>query len=163
MDKKLTVTLEGDRSIVLRRAFSAPRELVFDAWTKPEHLARWYGMRGSSLVVCEVDLRPGGTWRYVIRERDGQDYGFGGRYLEVLRPERIKHTYVFDPYPNDEAIVTAEFSEVEGGTLLTETTVHATPEGRDAHIASGFEVGAGESLERLEELLAELQQHQSIH
>ncbi|MBX2979072.1 MAG: SRPBCC family protein [Flavobacteriales bacterium] len=153
MDKKLTVTLEGDRSIILRRAFNAPRELVFDAWTKPEHLAQWYGMRGSSLVVCEVDLCPGGSWRYVIRERDGQDYGFGGRYLEVLRPERIKHTYVFDPYPNDEAIVTAEFTEVDGGTLVTETTVHATPEGRGGHIASGFEVGAGESLARLEELL----------
>lgn len=158
MKKELTVTLEGDRTIVMRRAFDAPRELVFEAWTKPVHLARWYGMRGSSLSVCEVDLRPGGMWRMVIRESDGQDYGFGGRYIEVKRPEFIKHTYVFDPYPDDEAMVTVEFTIVEGGTLLTETTVHATPEGRDGHIASGFEVGAGESMERLEELLGSLQE-----
>lgn len=158
MDKELTITLEGDRTIVMRRAFAAPRELVFDAWTKPEHLGRWYGMRGSTLIVCEVDLRPGGRWRFVIRERDGQDYGFGGQYLEVRSPEYIQHTYVFDPYPNDEALVTVEFTPVEGGTLLTETTVHAKPEGRDAHIASGFEVGAGESMERLEELLGSLQE-----
>jgi len=161
MNKELDITLEGDRTIVMRRAFDAPRELVFDAWTKPVHLAQWYGMRGSSLSVCEVDLRPDGRWRFVIRESDGQDYGFGGRYLEVVRPERLQHTYVFDPYPNDEALVTVEFATVEGGTLLTETTVHATPEGRDAHIASGFEVGAGESMERLEELLGSLQHRTS--
>jgi uncharacterized protein YndB with AHSA1/START domain len=163
MKNKLDITLEGERTIVMRRSFNAPRELVFDAWTKPEHLAQWYGMRGSSLSVCEVELRPGGKWRLVIRESDGQDYGFGGKYIEVLRPERLVHTYVFDPYPNDEAMVTVTFETVEGGTLLTETTVHATAEGRDGHIASGFEVGATESMDRLEELLAELQQHQSIH
>jgi uncharacterized protein YndB with AHSA1/START domain len=157
MNKELDITLKGDRTIVMRRAFEAPRELVFDAWTKPEHLAQWYGMRGSSLSVCEVDLRPGGKWRLVIRESDGQDYGFGGEYIEVQRPEYIKHTYLFDPYPEDEAMVTVEFTTVEGGTLLTETTVHAKPEGRDGHIASGFEVGATESMDRLEELLDDLQ------
>lgn len=163
MNKELDITLDGDRTIVMRRAFSAPRELVFDAWSIPAHLAQWYGMRGSSLSVCEVDLRPGGRWRFVIRESDGQDYGFGGRYIEVVRPQRLVHTYIFDPYPDDEAMVTVTFETVEGGTLLTETTVHATAEGRDGHIASGFEMGATESMERLEELLAELQQPQSKH
>jgi uncharacterized protein YndB with AHSA1/START domain len=153
MNNKLEITLEGERTIVMRRAFRAPHELVFDAWTKPEHLAQWYGMRGSSLSVCIVDLKPGGHWRMVIREVDGQDYGFGGKYIEVLRPERLVHTYLFDPYPNDEAMVTVTFETVEGGTLLTETTVHANAEGRDGHIASGFEMGATESMERLEELL----------
>jgi uncharacterized protein YndB with AHSA1/START domain len=163
MKKELEITLEGDRTIVMRRAFVAPRELVFDAWTKPEHLAQWYGMRGSTLTVCEVDLQPGGKWRMVIRESNGQDYGFGGQYIEVLRPEYIKHSYVFDPFPDDEALVTVEFTTVEGGTLVTETTVHARPEGREGHIASGFEAGATESLDRLAELLAALAQHQSIH
>lgn len=163
MKNKLDITLEGDRTIVMRRTFNAPRELVFDAWTIPEHLAQWYGMRGSSLSVCTVELKPGGHWRMVIRESDGQDYGFGGTYIEVLRPERLVHTYVFDPYPDDEAMVTVTFASVEGWTMLTETTVHATAEGRDGHIAIGFEMGATESMERLEELLAELQQHQSIH
>jgi len=163
MNRELSIQLEGDRTIVMRRAFNAPRELVFDAWTQPEHLAQWYGMRGSVLTQCEVDLKPGGWWRLVIRERDGQEYGFGGHYIEVERPAYIKHTYVFDPYPDDEALVTVEFTPVEGGTLLTETTVHDRPEGRDAHIASGFEVGAGESMERLEDLLNELQQQGSAH
>ncbi len=163
MKNKLVITLEGDRTIVMRRVFKAPREVVFDAWTKPVHLARWYGMRGSSLSVCIVDLKPGGLWRMVIRESDGQDYGFGGKYFEVIRPERLEHTYVFDPYPDDDAMVTVTFETVEGGTLLTETTVHASAEGRDGHIAIGFEMGAAESMERLEELLAELHETQSTH
>jgi uncharacterized protein YndB with AHSA1/START domain len=163
MKNKLTITLEGDRTIVMQRIFHAPRELVFDAWTMPEHLAQWYGLRGSTLTECRVDLRPGGSWRMVIRESDGQDYGFGGRYIEVVRPERLVHTYLFDPYPDDEAMVSVTFETVEGGTILTETTVHATAEGRDGHIASGFEMGANESMERMEELLAQLQEHQSTH
>jgi uncharacterized protein YndB with AHSA1/START domain len=161
MKNKLTITLEGDRTIVMQRMFNAPRELVFDAWTMPEHLAQWYGMQGSTLTECRVDLRPGGSCRMVIRESNGEEYGFGGRYMEVLWPERLVHTYLFDPYPEDEAMVTVIFETMEGGTLLTETTVHVSAEGREGHIASGFEVGATGSMERLEALLVELQHHQT--
>ena len=93
---RLTVTTPTDRDIVLSRAFDAPRHLVFDALTRPELLTRWYGARGWNLVVCEVDLRVGGAWRFVSRGPDGAEMGQGGVYQVIRPPERLAYTELFD-------------------------------------------------------------------
>ena len=149
----LTVTTPSDREIVLTRVFNAPRHLVWDAFTRPELLKRWFGPRGWSLVVCEVDLRVGGGFRFVLRGPDGADMGMRGVYLEIDGPSRSVHTESFDDYPG-ESTVTTLLVEREGQTTLTATVSYPSPEIRDAVIRSGMEHGAAESYDRLAELLA---------
>src|SRR5256885_8808689 len=97
MEKSLKITAQSDREIVMTRVFDAPRELVFDAYTKPELLKRWLGVfRGHTMPVCEVDLRVGGSYRWVWRLADGSDMGVRGVYREVVRPERLVNTEKFD-------------------------------------------------------------------
>src|ERR671933_1431990 len=91
-----TFTTPSDREIVMRRVFDAPRRLVFDAWTTPELFARWFGARGWSVPVCEIDLRPGGRYRYVMRGPDGQEVAMAGVYREVVPPERLVTTERFE-------------------------------------------------------------------
>jgi uncharacterized protein YndB with AHSA1/START domain len=150
----LQVTTPTDREIVLTRVFDAPRRLVFDAFSKPELLKRWFGPRGWSLTVCEVDLRVGGSWRFVLRGPDGKEMGMRGVYREVVPPERSVHTESFDDYPG-ESVVTAVFTEQAGKTLLTATVLYSSKEIRDAVVQSGMEHGAAESYDKLAELLAQ--------
>ena len=149
----LKVTTRSDREIVLTRVFDAPRHLVFDAFTKPELLKRWFGPRGWSLVVCEVDHKVGGGFRFVLRGPDGRDMGMRGVYREIAPPERSVHVESFDDYPG-ESIVTAVFQEQAGKTTLTATILYPSKEVRDALIQSGMEHGAAESYDKLAELLA---------
>jgi uncharacterized protein YndB with AHSA1/START domain len=151
----LKVTTPTDREIVLTRVFDAARRLVFDAFTKPELLKRWFGPRGWSLVVCEVDLKVGGTFRFVLRGPDGKDMGMRGVYREIVPPERSVHMESFDDYPG-ESQVTAVLVEQGGKTTLTATVLYASQEVRDAVIKSGMEHGAAESYDKLAELLASL-------
>ncbi len=150
----LKVTTPTDREIVLTRIFDAPRHLVFDAFTKPELLKRWFGPRGWSLVVCEVDLTVGGAFRFVLRGPDGRDLGMRGVYQEIVPPERSVHIESFDDYPGADSQVTAVFTEREGRTTLTATVLYPSREVRDAVIRSGMEHGAAESYDKLAELLA---------
>jgi uncharacterized protein YndB with AHSA1/START domain len=149
----LKVTTPADNEIVMTRVFDAPRRLVFDAFSKPELLKRWFGPRGWSLVTCEVDLRVGGGFRFVLRSPDGKDMGMRGVYREIVPPERSVHIESFDDYPG-ESQVTAVFSEQGGKTTLTATILYPSREVRDAVIRSGMEHGAAESYDRLAELLA---------
>ena len=149
----LKVSAPTDREIVLTRVFDAPRRMVFDAFTKPELLKRWFGPRGWSLVVCEVDLRVGGGFRFVLRGPDGKDMGMRGVYREIAAPERSVHTESFDDYPG-ESEVTAVWVEQGGKTTLTATVLYPSKEVRDAVIQSGMEHGAAESYDKLAELLA---------
>ena len=149
----LNVTTPTDREIVLTRTFDAPRRLVFDAFTKPLLLKRWFGPRGWSLVVCEVDLRVGSGFRFVLRGPDGRDMGMSGVYREIVPPERSVHTESFDDYPG-ESVVTAVWVEEGDKTTLTATVLYASQEVRDAVIRSGMEHGAAESYDRLAEMLA---------
>jgi uncharacterized protein YndB with AHSA1/START domain len=128
---------------------------VFEAWTRPEHVSKWWGQDGSTLTVCDIDLRPGGEWRYVELSADGNEYPFGGTYLEVTPPERLVHTFVFDvePFNARPATVTVTFEAVGNRTRITENTVFQTREDRDAMIESGMEAGAAQALNRLEALL----------
>jgi uncharacterized protein YndB with AHSA1/START domain len=146
------VTTPADREIVLTRVFDAPRSLVFEAFSKPELLKRWFGPRGWSLEVCEVDLKVGGGFRFVLRSPDGKKLGMRGVYREIVPPERSVHMESFDDYPG-ESQVTAVFVEQGGKTTLTATVLYPSREVRDIVIQSGMEHGAAESYDKLAELL----------
>ncbi|MFI6513441.1 SRPBCC family protein [Streptosporangium sp. NPDC050855] len=151
----LEVTTPTDREIVLTRVFDAPRRMVFDAWTRPELLVRWYGARGWNLVVCEVDLRVGGRWRFVSRGPGGAEMGQGGVYRVVSPPGRLVHTETFDDqsYPG-ETLVSHAFTERDGRTTLTSTVLYATREGRDIVLGYPMARGVAEGYDRLAGLLA---------
>ena len=153
---KLAVTLPSNREIVLTRDFNAPRRLVFEVWTTPEHVTRWWaGCDDNALTVCEIDLRVGGAWHFVVRGPDGQEYPFKGIYREIVAPERLVYTQIFDvgPYARSEALVSVIFEDLGGRTRMTETILHPTKEARDEHLRSGVETGTSASLDRLEEIV----------
>ena len=149
----LKVSLPTEREVVMTRVFDAPRRLVFDALTKPELLRRWFGPRGWSLVVCEADLKVGGTWRWVLRGPNGRDMGMRGVYQEITPPERLVSTESFDDYPG-ESLNTLILSEEDGKTTFTIMVRYASQEIRDAVIKSGMEHGAAECYDKLAEMLA---------
>jgi uncharacterized protein YndB with AHSA1/START domain len=154
----LKVTTPTDREIVMTRVFDAPRHLVFDAFSKPELLKRWFGPRGWSLAVCDVDLRVGGGFRFVLSGPEGKQMGMRGVYREITPPERSVHVESFDDFPG-ESIVTAELVEQGGKTTLTVTVLYPSKEVRDAVIGSGMEHGAAESYDKLADLLMATQAH----
>lgn len=155
MSKKLEVIVDPVEPIVItRRTLDAPRELVFDAWTKPEHVKRWLGPRSLTMTVCEIDLRVGGKYRWVYRAPDGKEFGFHGVFREIVRPSRLVSTFVFEPFPNEEALDTLTLEETDGKTLATTHSVHKSIAARDAHVAGGMEAGMSEGYARLDELLA---------
>ena len=156
----LTVTLPSDREVVLEREFDAPRNLVFEAFSKPEHVGRWWGQAGSTMSTCEMDFRPGGAWRFVERAADGNEYGFHGEYREIVRPDRIVWTFEWEGLPGHISVDTLVFQEIEQAerrrTRITSTTVFASVEDRDGMVQSGMAQGASESYERLARYLQTL-------
>jgi uncharacterized protein YndB with AHSA1/START domain len=151
-----TLTLPSDRELVITRTFDAPRRLVFEAMTTPEHVRHWYGPRRLTMTVCEIDLRVGGSWRYVVRDPDGNELGFSGVYREIVPPARMVTTEGFEGMPGHEHIATLTLDEHHGRTTLTNTLLYQSVEDRDGHIQSGMEPGMRETLDRLAELLATL-------
>jgi uncharacterized protein YndB with AHSA1/START domain len=158
---KSTVTLPNDRDVVVVRAFNAPRSLVFDAWTRPELVQRWLlGPPGWTMPVCEMDVRPGGKYRWRWRsEDDGKEFGFAGEFREVVRPSRIVHVERYDPGDvggeMGEALVTTELTEKNGVTTHTMTIHYESKEMRDAALKTGMTDGMEMGYQRLDELLAE--------
>jgi uncharacterized protein YndB with AHSA1/START domain len=153
----LEVTTPSDREIAMTRVFNAPARLVFDAWTKPELIKRWLGVRaGWTMAVCEVDLRVGGAYRFVWRGPD-MTMGMRGLYREVVRPERLVSTEVFDdPWYEGEAVDTMVLVERDGKTTVSTTVRYASREVRDAVIKSGMATGVAEGYDKLAELLASI-------
>ena len=151
------VTTPSDREIRMTRLFDAPRDLVFEAMTKPEHITQWWGRLGEgySVPVCEIDPRPGGAWRFVNRHPKG-DAVFYGVYREVVPPERIVFTEIYEPFPDAESVVTAVFTEENGKTRLTVTAAYPSLDVRDMVLKTGMEKGAAISYDRLEEVAAAL-------
>lgn len=143
-------------TVVMTREFAAPRRLVFEAMTKPEHVQRWYGPRGVECLRCEIDLRPRGTYRIVQRTVEGHEYGFTGVYREVVAPERLVYTWIFEPMPDKSTVVTDTFEERGGVTTYTSTTRFDSVEDRDGFLATGAESGGAETMDRLDELLRTL-------
>ena len=149
----LKVTTPSPTEIVLTRVFDAPRDLVFRAMHEPELVKRWYGPHGHNLVVCEIDFRVGGKWRYVLRDPGGKDMGMYGSYKEIDAPARIVSTEGFDMYPVGEALVTVLLVEHDGKTTMTSTSRYPSQQIRDMVIATGMEHGAAETFDRLNDLL----------
>jgi uncharacterized protein YndB with AHSA1/START domain len=154
-----TVTTPSDEEIRLTRLFNAPRQLVFDALTRPEHVTEWWGRLGEgySVPVCNIDLRVGGTWRFVNRHPTGEA-AFHGEYLEIAPPSRLVFTEIFEDFPDTVSVVTTELTEEDGKTRLTTTARYPSVAVRDGVVASGMSRGAGISYDRLEDLVAALQE-----
>lgn len=149
----LTITLPSDREIAMTRTFDAPRELVWKAWTEPQHVARWYGCKALTLAVCEIDLRVGGAYRFVMRAADGTDYPKSGVYREIVPPTKLVYTERFNDDPNKEALITFWLDEDGGVTTLWSMARYKSAEDRDTVIRMGVEAGTRESLDRLADVL----------
>ena len=156
------VTTPSDQEIRMTRLFDAPRRLVFEAMTKPEHVKQWWGRLGEgySVPVCDIDLRVGGAWRFVNRHPKGE-VTFYGEYREIMRPSRVVFTEIFAQYPDTVSVVTSDLTDEGGKTRLTVTVRYPSLEVRNAVMASGMSRGAGISYDRLEDLVAVLQRGSS--
>jgi uncharacterized protein YndB with AHSA1/START domain len=151
-------TTPSDTEITLTRLFDAPRDLVWEAMTKPEHVRRWWGCLDErySVPVCEIDLRVGGRWRFVGRGPDGDFPAFFGEYLEIDRPGRLVYTEIFEPFPDAASVVTQRLEEEQGKTRLTVTARYDSRQTRDIVLGTGMEKGAAVSYDRLEDVVAAL-------
>jgi uncharacterized protein YndB with AHSA1/START domain len=148
-----TYTTPSDREILGTRVVEAPRELVWEAWTNPEHVPHWLlGPEGWTMPVCEIDLRPGGAWHFVWRRSDGTEMEMRGEYRDVEPPERLVHT---ESWGGDwpETLNTLILSEEDGQTTMAQTILYPSKEARDAALATGMKKGASISFERLDEYL----------
>jgi uncharacterized protein YndB with AHSA1/START domain len=159
--RSATVTLPTDEQILIMRELDAPKELVYKAWTTPEHVKRWWHAKRGRVTVVEIDLRPGGKWRHVMVTDDGSEVGFHGEYREIVPNERIVSTEIWEGatesvYPVDATLNTVTFEEAGGRTTLTILVDAPNKQIRDAIIESGMEDGLQDALDLLEELAVSL-------
>src|SRR5438445_4565878 len=147
---KATLTLPADEQILITREFDAPKHLVYEAWTTPELVKRWWSANRGEMTIAEIDLRVGGRWRYVMVTDGGFEVAFHGEYREIVPNERIVSTEVYEGMPEAEAVDTLTFTETDGRTLLTLLVQHTSKEHRDAHVESGMEDGLQDALDLLE-------------
>jgi uncharacterized protein YndB with AHSA1/START domain len=150
------VTLPTDTQILITREFNAPKHLVYRAWTTPELIRRWWSGDRGEVTIADVDLRVGGSWRYVMRANGGFDVAFHGEYQEIVPNERIVSTEIFEGTPGAGAVNTITFTEKDGRTTLTILVQHASQENRDMHINSGMEGGMQEAMDHLEQVAMSL-------
>ena len=154
------VTLPDRQQILITREFDAPKELVYKAFTMPELVRRWWHAKRGEMKLCEIDLRVGGKWRYVMVAEGDFEVGFHGEYREIVPNERIVSTEIYEGMPEgmpeEEAVNTATFTEEDGRTTLTILVQHSTKEFRDGHIESGMEDGLQDALDLLEEVAISL-------
>ncbi|HEV8339685.1 MAG TPA: SRPBCC family protein [bacterium] len=153
--RTISVTLPSDREVVITRVFDAPRELVFKAFTDPKLIPHWWGPRKYKTTVDKMDVRPGGVWRFVHRGQDGNESAFNGVYREIVPPERLVYTFEWEGLPGHILVETVTLEERDGKTTVTDRAFFETVEDRDGMLKSGMEAGAAESMDRLEELLAD--------
>ena len=143
-----------DRTVTMQRRFDAPAALVFDAMTKPEHIAVWFPADAAPLHICEIDLRVGGTYHHAWNAPGGQECSFRGTFLEIERPMRIVRTWLFEGWPDDEAVETVTLVENDGLTTMTDLLDFKTPENLSDHFR--IHDGAQASWDKLQDLLADL-------
>ena len=151
-----TVTLPTDETIQITREFDAPKHLVYKAWTTPELVKRWWHANRGEMTVAEIDLRVGGTWRYVSVTPDGFEVAFHGEYRELVPDERIVSTEVYEGFPDGEALDTLTLTETDGRTTLEILVEHQSKEHRDAHVESGMEAGMQDAMDLLEQVAISL-------
>ena len=150
------VALQGDTEILITREFNAPRHLVYKAYTTPELVRRWWAGRRGEMTVCEIDLRVGGAWRFVMTSSEGFEVAFHGTYREIAPNERLVHTEVYEAMPDAEAVNTLTFAETDGRTTLAVLVDCGSKQVRDGMMASGMEVGMQEAYDLLEQIAIEL-------
>jgi uncharacterized protein YndB with AHSA1/START domain len=150
------LTTPTDRQIHVERVFDAPRDRVFAAFTDPKLIPEWWGPRDTTTVVDHMDVRPGGSWRFVIRNSDGSETGFRGTYREITPPERVVQTFEWEGMPGYVSVETATFEDLGDRTKVTTTSLFHTTEERDGMLESGMERGMNESYARLDDLLLRL-------
>lgn len=158
-DRRAKVTLQGDRAFTIEREFTAPARLVWEAWTKPEYIERWWTAKRGGMTVCEVDFRVGGKWRYAMLAEHGVEVAFHGEYREIEPYTRLVSTEAFEMEgltDDDASVNTLTLEERDGRTWLTVLVEHRTPEHRDMHINSGMEDGLQDALDLLDELAGTL-------
>jgi uncharacterized protein YndB with AHSA1/START domain len=151
-----TFSMPSDREFAMTRVFDAPRWLVWEAWTNPEHVPHWLlGPPGWTMPVCEIDLRPGGAWHFVWRHSDGREMEMRGVYREIAPPERLITT---ESWGGDwpETINTLILTEDDGKTTMTQTVLYASKEARDAALATGMKDGVSMSFDQLDDYLRTL-------
>jgi uncharacterized protein YndB with AHSA1/START domain len=154
-----SLELRGDREIVITRIVDAPARVVFDAWTKPEYVKRWWAPKshGVSLSACDAELRIGGAYRYVMRRDNGQELAFSGKYTVFSPHSRLAYTQVFEPMRQmGETAVEVKFEEAGGRTTVTSVEIYPSKQVREGVLATGMEEGMRESMDQLEILVAAL-------
>jgi uncharacterized protein YndB with AHSA1/START domain len=153
------VTLPAEDQILITREFDAPKHLVYRAWTEPELVRRWWTANRGEMTLCEIDLRVGGAWRYVMATPNGTEVGFHGEYREIVPDERLVTTEAYEGIPDADlhaALDTLTLTETGGRTTLTLLVEHPTREGRDAHVNSGMEDGLQDALDLAEQVAISL-------
>lgn len=148
------ITLPSDLELVMTRLFRAPAQVVFDMWTKPEHVRKWYGVRSTTVTVCDIDLRVGGAWRWVVA-RPGMEVAFSGVFREIDPPHRLQRTEIFEGMPGPGCLVTLTFDEKDGQTTLTMSMLFQSKAERDMCLKSGMDKGVIECFENIDRLIAE--------
>ncbi|MCI0415876.1 SRPBCC family protein [bacterium] len=151
--KNFSVNREG-REITGERIFDAPRQLVWKLWTDPDLIPQWWGPKKYKTTVEKMDFRPGGVWRFIQQEPNGNEYAFSGEYREIVPPERLVYTFNFEPIgPGHELIEVVTFEEINGKTKMTNKAIYKTIEDLEGMLRSGMEEGAMETMARFDELL----------
>jgi len=150
------VALQGETEILITREFNAPRHLVYKAYTTPELVRRWWAGKRGEMTVCEIDLRVGGAWRFVMTSSEGFEVAFHGTYREIVPNERLVHTEVYEAMPDAEAVNTLTFAETDGRTTLAVLVDCGSRQVRDGMMASGMEVGMQEAYDLIEQIAIEL-------
>jgi uncharacterized protein YndB with AHSA1/START domain len=154
MSRMNLIAEPGKQEVVVTREFDAPRQLVFKVSMDPELIPQWWGPSRLTTTVDKMEVRPGGRWRYVQRDREGNVFAFHGVYHDIVAPERVVQTFEFEGEPGHVVLETTTFEEQGGKTLMTVQDVYQSVEDRDGMVSSGMEEGEAESLERLDSLLA---------
>ena len=151
-----TITLPTNEQLLITREFEAPPELVYKAFTTPELVRKWWHAKRGEVTVAEIDLRVGGSWRYVMVTPDGMEGGFHGEYREIVPNERVVSTEVYEGMPDAGSVNTMTLTEIDGRTRMEILVQHASKASRDGQIASGMEDGLQDALDLLEELAVSL-------
>ena len=150
------VTLPADDQILITREFDAPKHLVYKAYTTPELVRRWWTAKRGEMTVCDIDLRVGGSWRFLMVTDGGAEVGFRGEYREIVPNERLVSTEVFEGYSDAESLNTLTLTEADGRTKLELLVQHESKEHRDAHVNSGMEAGLQDAMDLLEQVAVSL-------
>lgn len=151
---KLNIIAEpGKQEVIMTRVFNAPRELVFKTYTDPKAIPAWWGPKSLTTIVDKMELKPGGLWRYVQRDNEGNEYAFRGVYHAITAPEQLVYTFEFEGMPGHVLLETVTFEEKDGKTTLTDSSVFQSVADRDGMLSSGMEEGSNESMNRLAELV----------